>query len=136
MCLGLKTRGILLQASLPKQRDHLTAWLGSPVGQRSGLVAVGLVNHRSYHVFHCAQILGTLGVAVVFSQVRSCEAVLVPNAQVHAVYHKYLTALRSRKRTGSVRGGTKLQSVWITDDKVINVITSQVIGFAQTVGAV
>lgn len=89
MCLGLKTRGILLQTSLPRQRDHLTAWLGLPVDQGSGLVS-----HRSYHVFHCAQILGTLGVAVVFSQVRSCEAVLVPNAQVHAVYHKYLAALK------------------------------------------
>jgi len=52
----------------------------------------------TYHIFHCAQILGTLGVAVVFGQVCSGEAVLVPYAQVHSIDHKDLTALESRKR--------------------------------------
>lgn len=51
----------------------------------------------SYHVLHCAQILGTLRVAVVFSQVCCCEAVLVPDAQIDAVDHEDLTALESHK---------------------------------------
>lgn len=49
----------------------------------------------SYHVLHSAQILGTLGVAVVFCQVCCCEAVLVLDAQVHPIDHKDLTALES-----------------------------------------
>lgn len=49
----------------------------------------------SYHVLHSAQILGTLGVAVVLSQVCCCEAVLVLDAQVHPIDHKDLTALGS-----------------------------------------
>lgn len=52
----------------------------------------------SYHVLHSAQIFGTLGVAVVLSQVCSCEAVLVPDAQVHPIDHKDLTALESDMR--------------------------------------
>lgn len=52
----------------------------------------------SYHVLHSAQILGTLGVAVVFSQVCCCEAILVPDAQVDTIDHKDLTALQMKKR--------------------------------------
>lgn len=63
-------------------------------------MAVRHVGHRriSYHILHSAQILGTLGVAVVFSQVCCCEAVLVPDAQVYPVNHKDLTALESDMR--------------------------------------
>ncbi|TNN76542.1 hypothetical protein EYF80_013192 [Liparis tanakae] len=52
----------------------------------------------SYHVLHIVQILGTLGVAVVFSQICCCETVLVPDAQVHPIDHKDLTALERDKR--------------------------------------
>lgn len=58
----------------------------------------------SYHVLHSAQILGTLGVAVVFSQVCCCEAVLVTDAKVHPIDHKDLTALRCDMRETEGRG--------------------------------
>lgn len=52
----------------------------------------------SYHVLDSVQILGTLGVAVVFGQVCCCETVLVLDAQVHPVDHKDLTALERDMR--------------------------------------
>lgn len=51
----------------------------------------------SYHVLHCVQILGTLRVAVILSQVCCCEAVLVPDTQVNPVHNKDLTALKNRQ---------------------------------------
>lgn len=62
---------------------------------------IGLCNtathtgHCSYHILHGAQVLGTLRVAIVFSQVCSWEAVLVPDTQVHPINHKNLTTLDS-----------------------------------------
>lgn len=61
----------------------------------------------SYHVLYSAQILGTLGVAVVFGQVCCCEAVLVPDAQVHTIDHKDLTALESGMREAEDRRNTE-----------------------------
>lgn len=52
----------------------------------------------SYHVLHSVQILGTLGVAIVFGQVCCSEAILVPYAQVNSINNKDLTALKSRQR--------------------------------------
>lgn len=49
--------------------------------------------NQQYHVFHSAQVFGTLVVAVVFSQLGRCEAVLVLDGQVHTVHHQDLTAL-------------------------------------------
>lgn len=71
------------------------------------------------------QILGTLRVAVVFSQICCSETVQVPDGQVHPVDYEDLTALENNTRatekvlevrfrkmenmTGSVKGAAVLQ---------------------------
>lgn len=62
------------------------------------VTAVRLIDDGSYHVLHCAQILGTLQVAVIFSQVCCCEAILVLDTQVHPVHYEDLTALKDRQK--------------------------------------
>lgn len=56
----------------------------------------GQIINQQYHVFHSAQVFGTLAVAVVFSQLGCREAVLVLDGQVHTVHHQDLTALWTR----------------------------------------
>ena len=72
--------------------------------------------HVSYHVLHSAQILGTLGVAVVFGKVCPCEAVLILDAQVHTIDNKYLTALEGEV-TEEQTGERNLKTASISKNK-------------------
>lgn len=57
-----------------------------------------------YHVLHGAQVLGTVAVAIVVSEVSCCVAILVTDAEVGTVHHQDLAALGRVWVHGRARG--------------------------------
>lgn len=103
--LSVKThRGTQTHTHIYKGSSSKLKFLLQSILNRSELIDArkaglfGQVHQTQYHVLHSAQVFGTLVVAVVFSQLGSCEAVLVLDGQVHTVHHQDLTTLWTRQK--------------------------------------